>query len=51
MKLTEIIKIWDLIHIRDTGNLGFCDFEKAIEAVCGIENDLANGCMLNSLKP
>ena len=43
MKLSEVIKIWDIIHVRDTGELGYCDLEKAIETVTGIENDIP-GC-------
>lgn len=41
MKLTEVIAIWDILHIKDTGELGYCDLEKAVEQVCSIENDVA----------
>lgn len=40
MKLTDIIEIWDRLHIVDTGELGYCDLEKAIEEVVGIKNDI-----------
>ncbi|KKM77612.1 hypothetical protein LCGC14_1368280 [marine sediment metagenome] len=40
MKLTAVIEIWDELHTKDTGELGFCDLEKAIETVDGIENDV-----------
>lgn len=35
MKLSEIIKVWDIIHVRDVGELGFCDLQAAIEEVVG----------------
>lgn len=41
MKLTEVIAIWDKLHIKDTGELGYCDLEIAIEKVVGIENDIS----------
>ena len=40
MKLSEVIAIWDIVHTRDTGELGYCDLEKAIEKVVSIENDV-----------
>ena len=40
MKLTDAIKIWDILHVRNTGDLGYCDLEKAIEETVGIENDI-----------
>ena len=43
MKLTEVIKVWDELHVKDTGELGYCDLEKAIEKVVGIRNDVP-GC-------
>jgi hypothetical protein len=43
MKLTNIIKIWDILHIKDTGELGYCDLQQAIEQVVGIQNDI-NPC-------
>ena len=39
MKLSDVIKIWDTIHVMDLGELGFCDLEKAIDEIVGIEND------------
>ena len=29
MKLTQLIKAWDILHIRDVGEIGFCDFDQA----------------------
>ena len=43
MKLTDVIKIWDIIHTLDLGTLGYCDLEAAIEKVVGVENDVP-GC-------
>lgn len=43
MKLSDIIKIWDILHVKDIGDLGYCDLEKAIDEVAGIENDIP-GC-------
>ena len=40
MELTNVIKIWDELHVKDTGELGYCDLEAAIEQVIGIENDV-----------
>ncbi len=39
MKLTNVIMIWDLLHIKDTGDLGFCDLEKAIDQIVGVKNN------------
>jgi len=38
--LTDIIKIWEELHIKDTGDIGFCDLEKAIDKICGVKNDI-----------
>ena len=40
MKLTEVIAIWENLHRKDTGELGYCDLEKAIEQVEEIVNDV-----------
>ena len=40
MKLTEVIAVWDVLHVKETGELGYCDLERAIEEVVGIENDV-----------
>jgi len=42
MKLSDVIKVWDILHVRDTGELGFCDLERAIDAVVGTQNDCKN---------
>lgn len=41
MKLTDIIEIWDQLHIKNTGDIGFSDLEKVIERVMGVENDIS----------
>jgi len=41
MKLTDVIKVWDQLHVKDTGEIGYCDLERAIESVVGIENDVS----------
>jgi hypothetical protein len=43
MKLTEVIAVWDLLHIKDPGDIGYCDLEKASDQVVGVENDVP-GC-------
>lgn len=43
MNLTDVIKVWDELHIKDTGELGYPDLEKAIEKVVGIRNNVP-GC-------
>jgi hypothetical protein len=40
MKLSDVIKVWDILHTQNIGTLGYCDLEKAIENIVGIENDL-----------
>ena len=40
MKLTEVIKVWEELHIKDTGELGYCDLDRAIEKVVGVEDDV-----------
>lgn len=40
MKLTDLMKVWEIVHVKNIGDLGFCDIEKAVEEVCGIENDV-----------
>ena len=39
MLLSKVIEVWDLIHFKNVGELGFCDLEDAIDSVFGIEND------------
>jgi len=40
MKLTDVIAVWDILHIKDPGDIGYCDLEKAIDKVVGVENDV-----------
>ena len=40
MKLSDVMKVWEIVHTQDTGSVGFCDVERAIDMVVGIENDI-----------
>ena len=40
VKLSEVIEMWDKLHLKDTGEIGFCDLERAIDEVIGVENDI-----------
>lgn len=48
MKLSEVIAIWDILHVKDVGEIGFCDLERAIEEVVGT---LHNDCLHGSVQP
>lgn len=40
MKLSEAIAVWDILHTRDTGDVGYFDLQEALEQVLGeLEND------------
>ena len=41
MKLSDIIAIWDILHVKDVGETGFCDLADAIKQIVGEENDIA----------
>lgn len=41
MKLTQVISVWEILHTADVGELGYCDLEKAVAEVVGIENDIS----------
>ena len=43
MKLSQLIEAWDILHIKDVGEMGFCDLDKALTKV-GVttENDIPN---------
>jgi len=43
MKLTEVIEVWEKLHTRDTGEIGFCYLERAIDEAVGVQNDI-NSC-------
>lgn len=49
MKLSDVIKIWEILHVNDVGEIGFCDLEKAIGGVVGVENDIA-GCQSTAVE-
>jgi hypothetical protein len=38
VRIGEVIAVWDLLHEKDTGEIGFCDLEKALVAA-GIKVD------------
>ena len=40
VKLTKVMEIWDELHIKDTGEIGFSDLEQAIDKIVGVENDV-----------
>lgn len=41
MRLSQIIAVWDELHVKDVGELGYCDLEKALmNADVEIVNDL-----------
>jgi len=40
MKLSDIIKIWEVLHAKDTGDVGFSDLADAIKQTVGEENDI-----------
>jgi hypothetical protein len=44
VKLTEVMAVWEHLHVRDTGDIGFCDLDRAIDAVVGVENDVPMQC-------
>ena len=41
MKLSNLVKVWDILHKQDTGEIGFCDLANAIEEVDELENDIS----------
>ena len=44
MKLSQLLKAWDMLHVMDVGEVGLCDLDKALtEAGVIIEND-CNPC-------
>lgn len=50
MRLTQLIAAWDILHLKDTGEMGFCDLDKALtDSGVVIENDAA-GLMSGSDK-
>ena len=43
MKLSQLMNAWEELHVKDTGELGFCDLDKALtNAGVEIENDMPN---------
>jgi len=33
IKLSELIEVWEILHVKDTGDIGFCDVDKALQDV------------------
>lgn len=43
MKLSQLMAAWDELHVKDTGEIGFCDLDRAlINAGVEIVNDMPN---------
>ena len=40
MRLSETIAVWDTLHVKDTGEIGYNDLVEAIVKTVGIENDI-----------
>jgi len=51
MYLTDIIKIWEELHVKDTGEIGFCNLEEAIDKICGVRNDIDASIQKTNDKP
>ena len=44
IKLTELIAVWDILHVKDVGEIGFCDLDSALESAgIIIINDIPKG--------
>lgn len=41
MKLSNVINVWDVLHTKDTGELGFEDLVAALSEIVGVQNDLS----------
>ena len=40
IKLSEIIDVWEILHMKHTGEIGYCDVQNALEEVgVQIQND------------
>ena len=43
MKLSQLIKTWDILHVKDVGEIGFCDLDEALQkAGVVIQNDISS---------
>lgn len=53
MNLTDVIAVWDILvaHVKDLGDLGFCDLQDAIDSVVGVVNDVPGGQPASYRKP
>ncbi len=51
IKLTQLLKAWDILHVMDVGEIGLCDLDKALtEAGVVIKND-CSGCCPDASNP
>lgn len=44
VRLTELIKVWDILHVKDTGEIGFCDLDNALQKAGVIIHNDVSGC-------
>ena len=41
MLMSQLVAAWELLHVKNTGDIGFCDLEAALElAGVELENDV-----------
>lgn len=40
MKLSELVRVWEILHQKDTGEVGFSDLVDAVDKVEFVVNDL-----------
>jgi len=41
MLMSQLVRAWELLHVKNTGDIGFCDLEAALElAGVELENDV-----------
>ena len=38
--MSEVGKVWDILHQGEVGECGLCDLADTIEAVVGLQNDI-----------
>lgn len=42
IKQSEIIIVWDILHRKNTGDVGYSDLDEAMSEVLGVEMDVAD---------
>jgi len=40
MKLTDVVMVWEILHVKNTGEISFIDLSRAIDKVVGIKNNI-----------